>query len=547
MPKGNKCFITESVKQNPALSSTRLFCCIPTYPNISVPLTLTRKGTILSSNGTEYERLSDWVEYEFVPHCPKDANKSVIIKSIHSKRDFFTEPCRRGKSFIQLVEEYADPCSVIESGENIFSKVTETSHLFVSELILYALMRVTGFKASDVQQSLVNQYTQVLNKCSNTHINVEDINNYLTNYRLLISRRETFQQITSAFCYYNANELISMLNHEDYDKTLLTEADGICNNFIENLNLSTLVIAGENSLIALKYIAHFLDKNFFCWQFLIGSDGTAFLYDPDNVIDKKIIVKHDLSWKVVVNLKTIDMQWAGLSDKIKDISDVTCIIKTVDSLKLCKGLRIDQFLDCVKDGLNNDYYIQDEQILAIVCNNCLFATSCATSMPPSASHLCTHCTRVRNVLYNKRYRLQHKDTDDKPSKFTTYKNKSKTLLKEENMSLVKNNRIMEVEIKKLKKKLEEYQEVLSINEEDLRTMLECVEDGLHNITEDMDNQSSDNNGQNTVTMVTPQTESDVATTSDINTTNQEVVQAKDNLKKISKQCKKRKLTWPLDM
>jgi hypothetical protein len=106
---------------------------------------------------------------------------------------------------------------------------------------------------------------------------------------------------------------------------------------------------------------------------------------------------------------------------------------------------------------------------------------------------------------------------------------------------------MEVEIKKLKKKLEEYQEVLSINEEDLRTMLECVEDGLHNITEDMDNQSSDNNGQNTVTMVTPQTESDVATTSDSNITNQEVVQAKDNLKKISKQCKKRKLTWPLDM
>jgi hypothetical protein len=38
-------------------------------------------------------------------------------------------------------------------------------------------------------------------------------------------------------------------------------------------------------------------------------------------------------------------------------------------------------------------------------------------------------------------------------------------------------------------------------------------------------------------MVTPQTESDVATTSDSNTTNQEVVQGKDNLKKISKQCK----------
>ena len=104
MPKGNKCFLVECVRKNPALSSTKLFCCISTYPNVSVPLTLTRTGSILSSSGTEYKLVSDWVEHEFVPHCPKDAVKSVI-RSIQSKRCFVTEPCRRGKTFVQLVGE----------------------------------------------------------------------------------------------------------------------------------------------------------------------------------------------------------------------------------------------------------------------------------------------------------------------------------------------------------------------------------------------------------------------------------------------------------
>jgi hypothetical protein len=104
MPKGNKCFLVECVRKNSSLSSTKLFYCISTYPNVSVPLTLTRTGSIISSSGTEYKLLGDWVEHEFVPHCHKVADK-FVIRSIRSKRYVFTEPCRRGKTFVQLVGE----------------------------------------------------------------------------------------------------------------------------------------------------------------------------------------------------------------------------------------------------------------------------------------------------------------------------------------------------------------------------------------------------------------------------------------------------------
>ena len=241
MPKGNKCFLVECVRKNPALSSTKLFCCIPTYPDVSVPLTLTRTGSILSSSGTEYKLLGDWVEHEFVSQCPSHADKSVIIKRINSKRDFFTEPCRRGKTFVQLVDEVTSTSTFCppECGEQIFSKVTETSHLFVSELILFALMKVTCFKISNFNETLINEYAKVLNTFSDMHIKVDGINNYLTNYRIFTSRSEIFQQITASFCHYNANELISMINHGDYNKSILAEAHGICNNLTENSRLST--------------------------------------------------------------------------------------------------------------------------------------------------------------------------------------------------------------------------------------------------------------------------------------------------------------------
>ena len=368
MPKGNKCFLVECVRKNPALSSTKLFCCISTYPNVSVPLTLTRTGSILSSSGTEYKLLGDWVEHEFVPQCPSHADKSVIIKRINSKRDFFTEPCRRGKTFVQLVDEVTSTSTFCppECGEQFFSKVTETSHLFVSELILFVLMKVTCFKISNFNETLINEYAKVLNTFSDMHIKVDDINNYLTNYRIFTSRSEIFQQITASFCHYNANELIKyMLNHGDYNKSILAEAHGICNNLTENSRLSTLMICGANAMISLKYILHSLDKQFQHWQFMIGSDDNAFIWNSDNVIDKQIIIQQDFSWKAVVNRKYIDLEGTDLSDKIKDISDVTSIIKAVDNLKLCKGLCLDQFSNCLQDDLINDYFVQDEQVLGL--------------------------------------------------------------------------------------------------------------------------------------------------------------------------------------
>lgn len=141
------------------------------------------------------------------------------------------------------------------------------------------------------------------------------------------------------------------------------------------------MICGANAMISLKYILHSLDKQFHHWQFIIGSDDNAFIWNSDNVIDKQIIIQQDFSWKAVVNRKYIDMDWTDLSDKIKDISDVTSIIKAVDNLKLRKGLCLDQFSDCLKDDLNNDYFVQDEQVLGSVHNNLLSSTSCITAIP----------------------------------------------------------------------------------------------------------------------------------------------------------------------
>ena len=100
-------------------------------------------------------------------------------------------------------------------------------------------MKVTCFKVSNFNETLINEYAKVLNTFSDMHIKVDDITNYLTNYRIFTSRSEIFQQITASFCHYNANELISMLNHGDYNKSILAEAHGICNNLTEHSRLST--------------------------------------------------------------------------------------------------------------------------------------------------------------------------------------------------------------------------------------------------------------------------------------------------------------------
>jgi hypothetical protein len=51
------------------------------------------------------------------------------------------------------------------------------------------------------------------------------------------------------------------------------------------------MICGANAMISLKYILHSLDKQFQHWQFMIGSDDNAFIWNSDNVIDKQNITK----------------------------------------------------------------------------------------------------------------------------------------------------------------------------------------------------------------------------------------------------------------
>lgn len=88
MAKGKSSYIKECVLKYPSLAGRHLFCCLPKYPTISVLIKLLPNVNFLSSDEIQYTSINSWAEKEYVPLCQAE-NDNILIKEIHSKRDFF--------------------------------------------------------------------------------------------------------------------------------------------------------------------------------------------------------------------------------------------------------------------------------------------------------------------------------------------------------------------------------------------------------------------------------------------------------------------------
>lgn len=180
MNHGKRSLLVDSVLQYPQLCKVVLFCCIPQHKSVSVPVKLSTSGSLVATNGKEYKSIQDWFYSELNPRLPE--NKATLYDIPQSNRDFFTKPGRKGISFQTLVSKI----SIGEDINNILPITNEISFCSLSvnsllnsyELVLYSLMRVTGFNINVVNYQLLEDIATTLCKESDNTFCRSDVISY---------------------------------------------------------------------------------------------------------------------------------------------------------------------------------------------------------------------------------------------------------------------------------------------------------------------------------------------------------------------------------
>jgi len=303
-------FLKKSVQNYPELLYMTFFCIIPAFPDISVPLKLSTSGSIVSLSSTEYENLKEWSIAEFFPHIPSHVDKSKI--TIQCLRDIFTQPDRSAKSFRQLVKDIECKPNK-KTGAQYSTDIEENSTLSVHELVLYSLLRISGYQMSTLDANQISKYEQVFLDNEDKLDDFTDLFDFMQQCNKIIeSRRKLFYDIIKSFCFYNSEQLICALNSEFFDKDIFDDAEKICENLKSGTTYCNLNVNMIFPLIGLKYCWPLVNDKFKHWNVQFESERAYFWTTEQNnptVITKQIYVDEDLTWTAFVKEKPINLEW----------------------------------------------------------------------------------------------------------------------------------------------------------------------------------------------------------------------------------------------
>ncbi|CAC5367669.1 unnamed protein product [Mytilus coruscus] len=490
MPRKN--LLTSSVLKFPQLSLLNLYCCISQYPDISLPIKLSASGAVVSSDGTEYTNVKEWTSYEFFTCLPPEADISKL--KIQSKRDFFTEPGRKGRPFYRILHNlHTSVESEIDNGpktSHFLSHISDKSPLTLNELMLYSLMRISAFKYANYRDALA-KFVHVLNKFDSNILIEDDLETlFLNSEDLLVKRYNIFSDIVKSFTHENAHQLIKALNDEDFDESIFDDAQFVCDNFKISRQICNLTYENDNAFCTLKYSWPLISHNFPLWSHQIQrNEQSSFLCKHDirrsNLNEKCVEIHADLDFSVLIHGQKIDFDWTDLPKKITSNADIVEILNFTDSLKICNGFQICDFTDVTKENMKDSFYIIDSYVRGVKTGNFLKSPSCLHATSPMAINLCVNCNNLRNHLYKKRFTKKTHNIKH-PNKIN-YKFKSKDELAKDCAKMSSKYRDLEKKISNLKSKLEHTEKVLSGDDKDLREMFINLQEGFLALNEKVNN------------------------------------------------------------
>lgn len=407
--------LIKSVLKYPELSYRTFFCVVPSFPDISVPFNLTTSGCILSINNIEYDSVKEWSTKEFLPQLPSDVDKSKII--VKCSRNIFTEPDRNSKSFKQLIQEIENKPVAPESQDGYFTSIKEKSTLSVNELILYSLLRHSGFQISGLDKNQISKYKKVFMDHEDKLKNFGDILEFMLHHsKMMEYRRKTFYHIIKSFCLYNSKQLIRALNSESFDEIIFDDADKICENLKSGETFSIFKLDSIFPMIALKYCWPIVNDKLKHWNAQFENE-TAYFFttEPNNppVITNQVYIQNDLTWKAFFKEKLLKVECIDSVPVVDNIQTLLSALQKLDGLKLkmCKGINPERYLDVLDEDLQDNYYVKYDKVVGYMEGNFLKSSSCITFISALSADLCYHCNRMRNNLLNKRFKEKKRKAD----------------------------------------------------------------------------------------------------------------------------------------
>ena len=299
----------------------------------------------MATNEKEYKSIKDWFYSEFKPRLPE--NKATLYDIPQSNRDFITKPGRKGISFQTLVSKI----SIGEDINNILPITNEISFCSLSvnsllnsyELVLYSLMRVTGFNFNVVNYQPLEDIATTLCKDSDNTFCHSDVINYVTNSDDIFSYRYTmFYDIVESFCYFTTKVPINIINHDDTINTTLTEAKTTCTISIEPYNnLFTFQV--------MKYSWPTINKTYPLWHLQCNESKNVNIWktsaDNEANVFMCLTVDSEFHYIVTVNGKQCELDWLELPNFISNIQDFLLILQSLDELNVVNGISVTKFED----------------------------------------------------------------------------------------------------------------------------------------------------------------------------------------------------------
>lgn len=407
--------LKKSVKKYPELSYRTFFCVVSSFPDITVPFKLTTSGCILSLNNIEYDNLKEWSTREFLPHLPSDVDKSKI--NTRCLRDIFTQPDRHSKSFKQLVQEIEHKPIAYKTQDGYFTSIEETSTLSVNELILYSLLRLSGFQMSGLDKNQISKYKKVFVDHEDKLKNFGDILEFMLHHsKMMEYRRITFDHIIKSFCLYNSEQLICALNSESFDEIIFDDAEKICENLKSGETFSIFKLDSIFPMIALKYCWPIVNDKLKHWNAQFESETAYFCTtEPNNppVITNQVYIQNDFTWKAFFKGKLIKVECIDSVPVVDNIQTLLSALQKLDGLelKICKGIMPERYLDVLDEDLHDNYFVKYDKVVGYMEGNFLKSRSCLTFISALSADLCYHCNNMRNNLLSKRYRDKKRKPD----------------------------------------------------------------------------------------------------------------------------------------
>ena len=195
MPSGKKNLCCQKIKTFPDLENLLLFCCIPQYIILSVPIKICKSGMLIATNGSKYDTLNEWFTNEMKPLLPKKEQ----FDPPQCNRDFFDKPGRQGHSLQEILSilENGDVTSKekIKSSHKLFlSNLSNNSPMAETELVLFSLFRVSGFNLDNINIQQLKELVSIIFKSDDIEYSLNnDLIKYVTNEINLLKCR---------FCLY---------------------------------------------------------------------------------------------------------------------------------------------------------------------------------------------------------------------------------------------------------------------------------------------------------------------------------------------------------